>query len=121
MTSFKQRIAYLVEVGELPRQSVCFQFLMLLYLAHKGLSDETVRNVDFEGAQYYESLSLRECMANAKSASNAHKGIHALYDSGFIEKLVIDSSGQKVVTDKFSRNAVTIYWRLSLKGLALFS
>ena len=121
MTTFKQRIAHLVEMSELPRQSVCFQFLTLLYLAHQELSEDVVRSIDFNGIKYFESVSLRECMANVKSVSNAHKGIHALYGAGFIERLVIDNLGNQIVTDKFSRNSVTIYWRLSEKGYSLFS
>ncbi|HBC3474086.1 TPA: hypothetical protein ACVU43_004077 [Vibrio parahaemolyticus] len=120
MVNFEQRIAYLSEIAELPRQSVCFQFLMLLHLSHQGLTEGVIEHTHYEGVCFYESVSLREGMANAKSVSNAHKGIHALYDAGFIERLVLDKNAQPVVGEKFSRNSVKIYWRLTAKGYSLF-
>ncbi len=120
MVKFEQRIAFLSEAGELPRQSVCFQFLMLLHLSHQGLDEGVVERTYHEGVCFYESASLRKGMANVKSVSNAHKGIHALYDAGFIERLVLDQNAQPVLGDKFSRNSVKIYWRLTGKGHSLF-
>jgi len=120
MVKFEQRITFLSEVAELPRQSVCFQFLILLYISHQGLDNGVVVRAESEGVCFYESVSLREGMANMRSVSNAHKGIHALYDAGFIERLVLDQNNQRIAGDKFSRNSVKIYWRLTVKGLSLF-
>lgn len=120
MAKFEQRITFLSEVAELPRQSVCFQFLILLYISHQGLDNGVVVRAEYEGVCFYESVSLREGMANMRSVSNAHKGIHALYDAGFIERLVLDQNNQRIAGDKFSRNSVKIYWRLTVKGLSLF-
>lgn len=118
---FEQRIRTLSEVGALPRQSVCFQFLMLLNLSEQYADNRCIEKVHYEGLYFFESVYLRSYMANVKSVSNSHKGIHALYEAGFVERLVLDKYNQKIYGDKFSRNAVKIYWRLTFKGRNLFS
>jgi hypothetical protein len=119
---FKTNVDNLAELCDLPRQSVCFQIMILLNMFTR--SSPTKNGINFvkdeDNQRFFDAASIRECMANHKTQSNIHKGFVALLEAGFIERLIIDHNGDKVMTATYSRNFVTIYYKLSEKGLNLF-
>ncbi|GLT20447.1 hypothetical protein GCM10007938_42320 [Vibrio zhanjiangensis] len=118
---FKNSIKNLAELCDLPRQSVCFQIMTLLNLFTRGQDrGEAERFESDDGQIYFDSNSIRQCMANHKTISNIHKGFSVLENAGFIERLVIDKNGKPIQTATFKRNSVMIYYRMTEKGLTLF-
>ncbi len=112
----------LEELASLPRQSVCFQFLMLLNLAEKGIVSDALDLYQPSGERaFFSSTSLRDLLGSASSKANATKALLALDESGFVERVVIDDNGERISTPTFRRNQVTIYYRLSDRGIALFN
>lgn len=116
----EQRIQNLQELSTLDRQSMCMQFLLLLNLCEKGLAPKTIKSHVLDNKTYFDAKTMRDQLAGP-SLANAHKGLYALYESGFIERLVTDKNGEIVLGDNYQRNSATIYWRLTEKARSLLN
>lgn len=120
--SYEQRIKHLHELSQLPRQSLCFQLLTIMNLCHHDLDSGKVERMKSDDETYfYEANSLKEQLLDVPSLSNSHKVLYLLLDAGFIERRVLDKDGQVVIGDSYQRNTAKIYWRISDKGLSIFS
>lgn len=118
--TFSDRMDCLAKLSDLPRQSVCFQIMLTMQLCHKGLDERLVERLEHEGKTYYSYNSLQVHMNNVKIANNAKSSLGALTEHGFLEKLVISQSGEVMTGSSYFRGGVTVYYRLSEVGLALF-
>jgi len=118
---FKDNIDNLAELCDLPRQSVCFQIMTLINMFTRNMDQGEAKRFEVDGGHvYFDSNSIRQCMANHKTVSNIHKGFGALESAGFIDRLVIGQNGDRIQAATFKRNSVTIYYRMTEKGLAIF-
>ncbi|EGR0264011.1 hypothetical protein BC355_08915 [Vibrio cholerae] len=117
MTS-NERIKNLQELSTLDRQSMCMQFLLLLNLCDKGLAPSEIKSYTLNEKTYFDSKTMKEHLAES-SLANAHKGLYALYQAHFIERLVVDKNGEIATGDNYQRNTAMIYWRLTEKARSL--
>ena len=112
-------IDYLIELSKLERQSMCMQILLLLNLCEKNKAPIYIKSTVYKGRLFFDGKSMKEQL-DSPSLANFHKGLYALYDADFIERLVVDKSGNIVFSDNYQRNTAIIYWRLTPKALLLF-
>ena len=110
----------LVELCQLPRQSVCFQILTLLHICHRELDSGSIGKRAYDGKVYYEFRCLKKYMANVKTISNAKTGLSALCDAGFLDRIVVSSADEVISNSAFFRGNVSVFYRLSQKGILLF-
>lgn len=121
-TKNKEKFVSLIELCELPRQSTCFQMVFVLNMFHREQDGGVAQYYPCAttNRRYFDAASIRAYMPNHKTASNFTKGFSALMDGGFIERLVVDPQGQIIFESTFRRSLVTMYYRLTEKGLNLF-
>jgi len=114
----ENRIKNLQELSTLDRQSMCMQFLLLLNLCDKKLAPKEIGYYTLGEKTYFDSKTMKEQLSKS-SLANAHKGLYALYQANFIERLVIDKNGEISNGDNYQRNTAMIYWRLAEKARSL--
>ncbi|TFH89480.1 hypothetical protein [Vibrio ouci] len=117
---FPERSEVLVELCQLPRQSVCFQILTLIQMCHRELDGGSIGTRVHDGKVYYQFRCLKQYMANVKTISNAKTGLSALCDAEFLDRIVVSSADEVITDSAFFRGNVSVFYRLSQKGMLLF-
>ncbi|KEY91497.1 hypothetical protein CF67_15013 (plasmid) [Candidatus Photodesmus blepharus] len=119
---FKSYTNLLEEVSMLPKHGICLQIMIFLNWCHCGLSSKEMEIEVDNGYPFVESVSIIKYMLSVKKQMNSVKDFSALQDAKFIEKIVVSSDSGKIISgDRYNRNSVSIYYRLSDKGMKLFS
>lgn len=111
-------ISYLIELSKLERQSMCMQILLLLNLCESGKIPTEIKNTEHKGKVFFEAKAIKKQL-DSPSLANFHKGLYALYEAGFIDRLVIDKDGHVVMSNNYQRNTAVIYWKLTDKSRIL--
>ncbi len=114
------RIQLISEISKLERATVCNAILMSMNVFERGDLPEKECTFEHEGAVYLDSQMMLEEISSAANRSNFNKALRALYENGFIERIIVHNKESVVPIEKYSKKWDRFYWRLSDKSRFIF-
>ncbi len=120
MISLKNRTDSLHWLTTLPHQSLCFQWLHILWFCHLDEDESRVPRYYSDHGVYFESKGLRKLFKHEPPKSSAYHAVKMLVEAGFVRRLIINQDGREELGRNYRRGYAVFYFRLSPRGLSLF-